>query len=406
MRVVVPLLVLFGCPSESEIPPADPPDDPHLTTTPLTTCDDPTLTWANAGQPFLTTWCDSCHGAEKVGIERLGAPDAVRFDTLAETRAFEARIEVRVLGEIPTMPPATNLPASAVERFATWVACGLPGEEVPEPPAELCAEVVLAPGDVRVSTMDPAFCDSWSGVDGDLVIDAASPILDCLCEVTGHVTVAGFAGDTLTLPVLAHAESFAVEGGPALTALDLPELLALDGTLALADLPVLESAELPLLASVGGDVVVTRSNTLGTLGVHRLAEVGGSVRLVGVEAMDGFLPFDSLEAIGGDLELWRTGITEPRDFRRLAEIGGSLMIGENQHLVSLAGYDVLARVGRDFGIARNPGLMQLEPMPLLETVGRDVQFLANPSLARRQAGRLIEQIDAVGGNIVVSGCAP
>ena len=43
-----------------------------------------------------------------------------------------------------------------------------------------------------LSSADPDFCSRGNGIDGDLVIDAeGSPVLDCLCEVTGTVTIDG-----------------------------------------------------------------------------------------------------------------------------------------------------------------------------------------------------------------------
>jgi hypothetical protein len=55
-----------------------------------------TLTYANFGQSFMTTYCMSCHDSAKSGAARNGAPAFHDFDTLiVGTRTSPERVVTR-----------------------------------------------------------------------------------------------------------------------------------------------------------------------------------------------------------------------------------------------------------------------------------------------------------------------
>jgi hypothetical protein len=75
-----------------------------------------TLTYANFGQQFLTTYCVGCHGAV--------SPRAnLRLDSLAGITARKVQAKAAVLNSV--MPQGTNKPSAADrERFGQWIDCG------------------------------------------------------------------------------------------------------------------------------------------------------------------------------------------------------------------------------------------------------------------------------------------
>jgi hypothetical protein len=75
-----------------------------------------TLTYANFGQQFLTSYCVGCHGAVS---PRAG----VRLDSLGGITARKVQAKAAVLNSI--MPQGTNRPSAADrERFGQWIDCG------------------------------------------------------------------------------------------------------------------------------------------------------------------------------------------------------------------------------------------------------------------------------------------
>lgn len=84
------------------------------------------------GRAFLTTYCTTCHAADKVGLARQGAPDHANFDSLAIVRDHLGLIDQRAAaGPMATntaMPPV-GLPAPTLQerqQLGEWVACGAP----------------------------------------------------------------------------------------------------------------------------------------------------------------------------------------------------------------------------------------------------------------------------------------
>lgn len=86
-------------------------------------CGDPLLTWETVGDPFVRTWCTSCHSSALAEEHRQGAPVGVDFDSYDNVIAYAARIEARVTSDDAPMPPAGTPDADEEARFLEWLAC-------------------------------------------------------------------------------------------------------------------------------------------------------------------------------------------------------------------------------------------------------------------------------------------
>lgn len=88
-------------------------------------CNDTALTYASFGEAFMSTHCQTCHGA--LGSDRRGAPLAYDFGTVELVRAYKDRIFVRAASVNTTMPPGPDDPSEAErEQLAEWLACDAP----------------------------------------------------------------------------------------------------------------------------------------------------------------------------------------------------------------------------------------------------------------------------------------
>src|SRR5260221_4742355 len=84
-----------------------------------------TLTYDNFGAAFLGANCTTCHAADPGN--RHGAPDAYRFDTLADVHAHAARMFVSAAATNTSMPPGPyDPPLAERDMLADWLACGAP----------------------------------------------------------------------------------------------------------------------------------------------------------------------------------------------------------------------------------------------------------------------------------------
>ena len=105
MRWLASLVVMAACGSE----------DP--------TCRTSYLNYDNFGAPFMTSWCDGCHGEAIPPGMRQGANADVNFDTLDEVRQRGAEI-VQEAGKSHLMPPAGGPTDAEREMLVEWVTCG------------------------------------------------------------------------------------------------------------------------------------------------------------------------------------------------------------------------------------------------------------------------------------------
>lgn len=83
----------------------------------------PVTTWDNFGEGFLTQECQSCHGSERTGAERNGAPEAVFFDTEADALAQAVSILSVATGPSPWMPPMGGVGEDERYRLEVWLTC-------------------------------------------------------------------------------------------------------------------------------------------------------------------------------------------------------------------------------------------------------------------------------------------
>ena len=104
---------LFGPPTESVCPA------------------DSTLTYQSFGEPFMTSYCTSCHSSKLMGADRHGAPLLHDFDTLPGIMVFDQHIDETTASG----PAATNTsmpldgPAPSLDerrQLGEWLACGTP----------------------------------------------------------------------------------------------------------------------------------------------------------------------------------------------------------------------------------------------------------------------------------------
>lgn len=90
-----------------------------------------TLTYANFGQSFMTSYCTRCHASTLTGDARMGAPAFHDFDTLIGVKQVSNHVD-QAAGAGPDatndqMPPDGAQPSLAERQMlAEWIACGAP----------------------------------------------------------------------------------------------------------------------------------------------------------------------------------------------------------------------------------------------------------------------------------------
>ena len=88
------------------------------------------LTWENFGEPFLLTWCTSCHSSHLSGEgdpnERQNAPLGSDFDTYAHYLDWAEDVDDRAGGNNTSMPPAGGPTEAERVMLSEWIACGSP----------------------------------------------------------------------------------------------------------------------------------------------------------------------------------------------------------------------------------------------------------------------------------------
>src|SRR5262245_13356993 len=90
-----------------------------------------TLTYANFGQAFFTSYCQRCHASTVTGAARMGAPDDHIFDMVQDIQLNTEHIdELAAAGPASVnkqMPPNGAAPTEAERRqLGEWLACGAP----------------------------------------------------------------------------------------------------------------------------------------------------------------------------------------------------------------------------------------------------------------------------------------
>ncbi|MCC6625456.1 MAG: hypothetical protein IT385_29725, partial [Deltaproteobacteria bacterium] len=241
---------------------------------------------------------------------------------------------------------------------------------------------------------------SGNGLDtyvGDLLIDAASPLtpadLQCYEAITGDLTITGVGWTTLDLPnLVAVGGTLTVANDTGLTALDLPALgttdgIDIDGNAALTslDLTALTTADPfivtnnPSLSSCGLEALVAQLDPTPTT-----VDLTGNLDCADPGATCTLEPLDVI----GDVEVDATGITlddgvSPAPLTRdellcLRSIDGDLMIlGSSETTLALP---ILESVSGLVGVGENTSL-QMVRLPALTTTTA-VYVQDNPALLR------------------------
>jgi len=353
------LFLIAGCGGGEPTAPPDP------------GCTDASLTWSNAGDPFVTAWCAPCHSAGLTGARRLGAPAGLDFDTLAQVQANAERIGVRAVPADATMPPASAAPAADRARFGAWLDCGAPGVE--EPAEAPCAGESVGGW---VASTDGVPCPAVTEIAGTLIADVA--VADgyaCLCTVD-ELVVTGAA--EVTLSGVTALGGLDLSGATGLSRLHLPAVAVLDALVA-EDLPALAVVALPELDAVG-TVRLAALPVLTDLRLDRLTVVTGDLLLRDAPSLVSLAPLEALEQVGGDVVLTHLGIAGDPLLRRLVSVGGSLELSAHLDWVALDGLDRLALVGGDLLLHDNPVLAALSGPDGPTEVGGDVVVAGNPAL--------------------------
>lgn len=114
-----------------------------------------------------------------------------------------------------------------------------------------------------------------------------------------------------------------------LTALDLPQLVEVDGSVELA-LDAARSVELPRLKSVAGDLAIRSSPVLATSSLPRLSGIGGTLAVSGTKL--GTLDVPVLESIGSDLVVDNNPALRVVRLPELRTVGGNFDFHQNHAL--------------------------------------------------------------------------
>jgi hypothetical protein len=105
-------------------------------------CEDSVLTWEDFGEPFMSTWCTSCHHSSLPLAHRAKAPCSVNFDRHGDVKFWASRVLDRAVTMAPTpMPPAAIIPWDELALLEQYLECGAPGPDLgdtfsmcPDPP--------------------------------------------------------------------------------------------------------------------------------------------------------------------------------------------------------------------------------------------------------------------------------
>ena len=89
-------------------------------------CEESPWTYENTGDPYMRTWCTSCHHSEMSGDNRVDGTEGINLNGFGNVSALLERIEARALGDTPTMPPSGGPTQIERDQLAEWIACGAP----------------------------------------------------------------------------------------------------------------------------------------------------------------------------------------------------------------------------------------------------------------------------------------
>lgn len=85
----------------------------------------PSLTYENFGKGYLAKHCVGCHSSLNPSGHRKGAPVGVDLDTYEFVLLWAERIDVRALGDQPSMPPGGGPSEEERARLEEWLTCSV-----------------------------------------------------------------------------------------------------------------------------------------------------------------------------------------------------------------------------------------------------------------------------------------
>ena len=127
-RALLPLAVVGSLSAACGGDPAKPPTGIATDSVCPTT---QTLTYANFGQQFFESYCQSCHASTVTGAARNGAPADHVFDQVQDIQLLREHIDEYAAagpaGVNTIMPPEAPRPTEAERRqLGEWLACEAP----------------------------------------------------------------------------------------------------------------------------------------------------------------------------------------------------------------------------------------------------------------------------------------
>lgn len=346
-------------------------------------------TWETFGKGFVTSWCTPCHARALDGADRQGAPEGVELETLDDVLLWAARIQARAVDQ-GDMPPGGGPSAADLDRLATFLACGAPGE--PTGPARCTAPADRDGGTTLASAADAdALCALGDAVvTGDLLVRGDVGEVPCICRVDGVLDLDGATG---ALPSLDAVGGLAATLEPG-QAFDLPGLVEVQGSVDLeggmvhlgaltlvegafvaqgaVDAPRLQQVEqltvrepgtqlaLPRLVEATSGVVVRDGPELASVSLDALTTTGG-LHLEGLALTDFAFGFDSLAVVGGDVALIDLDCPQLDALSHLETVQGELAL---EALPDLAAVDGLRRLTSVEGDLRVVDLPSVDPAAL------------------------------------------
>jgi hypothetical protein len=265
-------------------------------------------------------------------------------------------------------------------------------------------------------TGDTDVADARPGYFGDIVFTDASGMAS-FCQlhdtVYGNLTVRGFeVTDLAGLGCLRRVIGNASILAETLTALSLPLLTEVTGSLTLTGAHTAITVDLPVLERVDGSLILNSPDglvSLLSLSMPTLAVVGQDLRIDDSFSL-GSVELPALTSVGRHLWLRRHVSVGRVALPALAHIGGALRVEDNAALTALEMPNVPS-IGSNFlaelAIEDNAALADLSGLAGIRSVGASLVVRFNPSLPTATAEAFRDAIvPRVGGTVVVEQNGP
>ena len=180
--------------------------------------------------------------------------------------------------------------------------------------------------------------------EGTVIIENSLDLDDLadVCELNGTMSIAGLSLTAVHLPRLTRLKgSISITGNEALATVEAPHLTSISGALVVNGNLSMTSLSLPVLADVSGDLRVTNNPTLQTFEAPSLESVGGDLIVSSDGSMSyrdmSFLVFPLLKRIDGDIVITDNPALAKIRMTGLEVVTGTIAIADNPALLSCAG---------------------------------------------------------------------